>query len=262
MKKSVILMAGLMAMAMAGSAQAAGNVMFEVQNTSAAPQFTATDLGDVEAKGSLTVGGKYAGGLTNAPYVAGVGTPLAGPFGPFHVATKGNAGATAAFIAQNVTTGTVAGGFPGSVAPSFSFYRVNQDTGTLAYVLPLLDNTLGNFTFGTINTLVDPNLSGSRKNAAAFAVRAESAWSATGPAVDVTPTYFIWSSSATGGTLVERMRLSSAGNLGIGTTGAPTSKLQVVGLPVSADETGLPVPAGLTSGAFYRTPSGVVRVAP
>ena len=50
---------------------------------------------------------------------------------------------------------------------------------------------------------------------------------------------------------VERARLNSVGNFGIGTT-APTSKLQVVGLPVYANNA-LAVAGGLTAGAFYRT---------
>ncbi len=52
MKKSVILMVGLLAMALAGSAQAAGTTMFAVQNSSAADMFTVTNLGDVTS-GSL-----------------------------------------------------------------------------------------------------------------------------------------------------------------------------------------------------------------
>jgi hypothetical protein len=124
----------------------------------------------------------------------------------------------------------------------------------LQYVLPLADNSLGFFNFGSINTAVDPNLGTSRKNVAFFFVKAETSWTS----LTDTPTYFSWQNAITGGPVTERMRLSAQGNLGIGTTGTPTSRLQVVGLQVS--DAGPPV--GLTSGAFYRTSAGVVMVVP
>ena len=57
------------------------------------------------------------------------------------------------------------------------------------------------------------------------------------------------------GTIVaqRQMRLTDAGNLGIGTGANPvTSKLQVVGLPVFANNAAA-LGGGLTAGAFYRT---------
>ncbi len=50
----------------------------------------------------------------------------------------------------------------------------------------------------------------------------------------------------------------STGNVGIGTD-SPTSKLQVVGLPMYADNAAA-LTDGLTVGAFYRTPTGNVKV--
>jgi hypothetical protein len=47
------------------------------------------------------------------------------------------------------------------------------------------------------------------------------------------------------------MTLSPDGNVGVGTT-TPTSKLQVVGLPVFKDNAAA-IAGGLTPGAFYRT---------
>ncbi|MFC4740006.1 hypothetical protein ACFO3U_08365 [Flavobacterium ponti] len=54
----------------------------------------------------------------------------------------------------------------------------------------------------------------------------------------------------------ERMRITSSGSVGIGTT-TPGSKLAVVGLPVYADNTAA---AALSIGDFYRTSTGVVMV--
>jgi hypothetical protein len=263
MRKSVLLMAGLMTVALAGSAQAAGNTMFAVQDSTPTDRFTVSDTGVVNAAGAdLPLGGKLAITLNNAPVPPSGKIPLTAAYGPFHAATIGSAGANAAFLAQHVTTG--AGTYAAAVAPSFSFYRLNQNTADSSYVLPQAGHTIGAFTFGTINATVDANAS--RLNGAKFSVVAESNWSGVTAAgvltIDTTPSYFLWTSTSVGGGYIEKMRLTSTGNLIIGLGSAGTSpKLRVIGLPVSADETGLPVPAGVTTGDFYRTPLGVVRVA-
>ena len=89
------------------------------------------------------------------------------------------------------------------------------------------------------------------------------AWTATNPSLIsmvaeelFSPTTrgsnIIYQTTQTGtATRTEKMRIMGNGNVGIGTS-APTSKLQVVGLPVYANNAAA-LAGGLTVGAFYRT---------
>jgi len=267
MKKSVILMAGLMAMALAGSAQAAGNTMFEVQNASAAPQFTATDVGDIDAKGSLSVGGKVAAGLANIPG----SVALTQGVGALHIGTKGNDFTSASGTYQHVSYPNSFGGatYDPTAASNFSFYRINQNDSTLAYSLPVPGAALGYLNFGVVDVTQNPSTTAYRKNLAQFWVKAEPA-TATNPgawgSIANTPSFIQFMTTSWNGTamtpLTEKMRITSDGKVGIGTNASnlPTSKLHVVGLPVFADNTAA-LTGGLTAGAFYRTSTGVLMVA-
>jgi hypothetical protein len=61
-----------------------------------------------------------------------------------------------------------------------------------------------------------------------------------------------------GGTKIGGANVTIPGNVAIGTT-APTSKLQVVGLPIHASNAAATT-AGLTAGAFYHNGDGILRV--
>jgi hypothetical protein len=224
--------------------------MFAVQDSQSNDKFTVDAAGKVNAEGqalaiggNIIVDGKMASGLSKAPGTV----PLTAGAGVFHVASDGNDSSAPAFLAQHTGFPTAPGGssFFSGTAPNFSFYRINKkDDGT--YVLPMAGNALGYFNFGSLNVAQDPNVGG-RNNVAAMYVRAESTWSS----LSDTPTYFWWASTTTGGAFVERMRLSSAGNLGVGVTTIPTSKLQVVGLPICPDNGTCKASCSLTAGAFY-----------
>lgn len=206
MKKSVLLMAGLLAMALAGSAQAA--TMFAVQDAGANDKMVVTDGGFI--------------GVGNA------------------VPTK-NIQVTGATAAQtqlllNVLGTTTTGG--GGIL----LYHNNA-----ANALPNANDRLGYFLFGGFDGTTG-------RNGAGIAAKAEETWAAGGAGVGRNGTYFAFETTPNGtsGSRVERMRIAADGNVGIGTTGTPTSKLQVVGLPPYANNAAA-LAGGLTAGAFYRT---------
>lgn len=246
MKKSVLVIAGFLAMAVAGSAQAA--TMFAVQNAAGTQ-----DLATIDDAGVIQ-GSRIGAGLQNVPG----SVALTAPDGGLRIGTVGNVGTTASATFQHTAYPTAFGGatYAAGNAANFALYRVNRDDSTLAYSLPKVGNQLGAFNFGTIDISLDPTTTAYRKNLAIFAVRAESTW----PSLTNTPVYFSWDTTSYDAVALnnvrnEKMRLNSLGYLGIGLPSAapnPTSRLQVVGLPEYADNATAKA-ALLTDGAFYRT---------
>jgi hypothetical protein len=272
MKKSVMLMAGFLAMALAGSAQAAtcNGCAFAVQDSGGTnDNFTVDPSGLVNAGGQpLVLGGGLAMGLSKAP---GTATLTAGT-GPYHLVSGGMVGPTATgrdyLTASGVMQHTanpisaVNQTFDVFNAPNFSFYRVNQlDNGT--YSLPGNFNALGYLNFGTLDLLQDPAAAGTtyKKNLVQILVRAEAdavanptAWQS----VNNTPANIAFITThwtGTANTRTIKLMITADGKTGINTA-TPTSKLQVVGLPVCPDNTTakatvLSGGCGLTNGAFY-----------
>jgi hypothetical protein len=259
MKKSVMLMVGILAVALAGSAQAAGAPMFAVQNGT-------TDVATIDNAGEIGVTKMSIGiNATNVPNF--VAYPTAGytvAQGNLHAATSGSTYSNAAMLLQHAATLNASSLYSGTASPNFSFYRINKDNSGV-YSLPAVGSALGFFNFGTLDTTKDPNDPLARKNTAFMLISAEAsptntnAWTQTG-GINNTPSFFAWYTASNASTpaspvnnvLAERMRLSSAGNLGIGTgTATPTSKLQVVGLAYYSSNANA-LAGGLTAGAFYK----------
>ena len=173
-------------------------------------------------------------------------------------AVSGTAGTLAKFTASN-TVGN-------SVVTESSGGRIG--IGLIEAPSAVLDLRLVPLTGGTITHLADlngmaflMNSSGQSVNSkTGFLVRFETdpyvipAGVIMGREGSVWGTYIAFHTSSDGPVndqLLERMRINRNGNVGIGTT-YPTSPLQVVGLPVYANNAAA-VAGGLTVGAFYRT---------
>lgn len=138
--------------------------------------------------------------VTDTGYV-GVGTnaPIAA------IQTKGSTFLDTQIISHYAGSDPTGGG-------GFIGYR-NTATGTL----PLAGNRLGYFLFGSMDGTTP-------KNAAGLSAYAETNWTSTS-----TPSYFLFETVPNGAFgRIERMRITSSGNVGIG-TGTPTQKIEING---------------------------------
>lgn len=171
----------------------------------AANKLVVRNAGDTADAAVITDTG-YIGIGTNTP-----GTPISivsgsSPFGTIAVSSSGDAENNAG--ANFIHTSSSAAG---AAAANFSLYRLITG-GTL----PIANNTLGKFAFGT-------QVSGIAKQQALITAIAEANFT------DVSmPTALRFQTATNPNASVERMRITSSGNVGIGAT-APNQKLQVNG---------------------------------
>jgi hypothetical protein len=121
-----------------------------------------------------------------------------------------------------------------SAASAGMLFLRNTTTG-----MPLKDNRLGYILMGGIGT------DGLNKNSTGIVGYAESDWAAP-----LYPAYFAFETTQYGAR-AEKMRITGDGKVGIGTK-SPTSSLQVVGIPIYANNAAA-IAGNLTAGAFYRT---------
>lgn len=181
---------------------------------------------------------KDAAGTTNKFVVTDtgkVGINVTTPSFQFHLVGNGVDNASAVGVFQN--PGLPAASYASGDAPGFHFFRNNVSSINGGF--PKANDVLGNLGFGSV-------ISGN-KWLGLISARAEA--DATTTSFPASLTFATASPNQLGST--EKMRITSAGRVGIGTN-APTSKLHVVGIVEYADNTAAKA-GGLTVGAIYRT---------
>lgn len=168
----------------------------------------------------------------------GIGTSI--PEGPIHVVSTGNTAKSAGFVLRH----TAEGADPeGDAAPNFSFLRSNTADVPISGVLPRKDDALGFLNF----------LSTSGLSRAQIKVGAEAAWTSANQ-----PSYIRFYTAAYNGTSTaasEKMRLTSAGNLGVGVSN-PTQKLVVNGGVRLSPTATKPACISTIRGTFWFTADG------
>jgi len=260
MKKGVMLLAGILAVALAGSAQA-GTTMFAVQNSSAVDKFVVQDTGLTGVGTATPTGGSLHVVATDTPVLndilglnqaAGMGVDVttttgAAPAGAIQAANysflikynNGGAGITNNFNTFRLiarTDATVADNLTGTVAAG-NFISQHQGGGTATYTVGLVANSAlrgtGNITDAAGVDAASPGRTGTGTitNAKGVRIRAQKV---TG----VTNGYGVYQE-------------------GVNDVNLFAGLLQAPNLPVRADNTAA---ADLAVGTLYRTSTGVVMV--
>jgi hypothetical protein len=140
----------------------------------------------------------------------GIGTGASALLGSLHIKSPTPQGTQ--IVVQ--TTGPAT--YNADAAGGLAFFRNNAGGA-----LPLANDRLGYFTFGGIDAVSVPGTTSYRYSTGVLS-RAEAAWTATS-----TPSFLSFETTAANlTTRSEKLRVTGAGNVGIGTT-TPTQKLEV-----------------------------------
>jgi hypothetical protein len=167
-------------------------------------------------------------------------------------------------FSSNGTTNNAWSIYSASVQPSYYAGNVGIGTTTPQRNLDVLgtnaklgiiagENESATLAFGTNNL---SNVAGAMKTA--IIAEGQNSWSRAKLHFALSDNTTTNSSTASATISDAKMTIQSNGNVGIGTV-TPTSKLQVVGLPIYANNAAA-LAAGLSAGAFYHAGDGILRV--
>jgi hypothetical protein len=188
---------------------------------------------------------KDSGGQVNKFVISDDGTGLSAPDNGF----VGIGTATPARAIQiegaTISSAAIYAHYTGTNAAGGGGLILSHNNASGAF--PATGDRLGYVLFSGIDNVF---AGGRSLNGAGITARTEGAWSSDGASNIAFPTGFAFETTAAN-SRTEKMRITGSGNVGIGTS-TPTSKLQVVGLPVYANNLAA-VNGGLSVGAFYRT---------
>jgi len=200
------------------------------------------DVFKVDDAGSITATGVFK----FDPIAGKAGLATANPLSSFHMVDTGTTAARGLIVAQhNGDTVWLNGYHAANIV-------LRKSRGSEAIPLAVqYDVTNGGDFIATLHAQAWDGAA--YQNGASFAYKID------GPvSTGTTPTALQIFTGSSQGTKVVNFHVGSNGRIGIGTV-TPTSKLQVVGLPVYADNAAAII-GGLTAGAFYRTATGVLMV--